>query len=260
MATTRQQDNRPIIEVCLTPALWYQFDPKEKNVVVIDIIRATSTIAAALYYGVQKMIPVETVEEANTYLEKGFIVAGERDGYKIPHFHHGNSPFEFMGEDVNGKTIIHTTTNGTRCVLMSKGAKNIVAGSFVNQDAIIDWIRNENRDTILFCAGWKDHYVMDDALFAGAVVRELADDFKIIDDAALSAKLLYRHVRENMLRTIKQATHFKRLQRIGIENDIKFCMSNPQFDVVPIFDGEGFVRYDEEAETVLVNKDVAQNG
>lgn len=73
-------------------------------------------------------------------------------------------------------------------------------------------------------------------------MRELADDFRIIDDSTLSAKLLYKHVRENMLRTVKQATHFKRLQRLGIENDIKFCMSNPQFDVVPIFDGNGFVK------------------
>lgn len=71
-----------------------------------------------------------------------------------------------MSEEVRGKEIIHTTTNGTRCVLMSKGARNIVAGSFVNQDAIFEWIKNENRNTILFCAGWKDHYVMDDALFA----------------------------------------------------------------------------------------------
>ncbi len=240
--TNTLEDNRPILEVCLTPALWDQHDPKDKNVVVIDIIRATSTIASALHHGVKKMIPVETVEEANTWLEKGYLVAGERDGIKIPHFHFGNSPFEFMGEDVRGKEIIHTTTNGTRCVLKRKGARNIVAGSFVNQDAIFDWIKKENRNTILFCAGWKDHYVMDDALFAGAVVRELADDFRIIDDSTLSAKLLYKHVRENMLRTVKQATHFKRLQRLGIENDIKFCMSNPQFDVVPIFDGVGFVK------------------
>lgn len=188
------------------------------------------------------MIPVQTIEEANTYLEKGYLVAGERDGIKIPHFHFGNSPFEFMGDEVKGKEIIHTTTNGTRCVLMSKGAKNIVAGSFVNQEAIFDWIRKEKRNTILFCAGWKDHYVMDDALFAGAVVRELAEEYRIIDDSTLSTKLLYRYVRENMLRTIKQATHFKRLARLGIENDIKFCMSNPEYDVVPIFDGEGFVR------------------
>jgi 2-phosphosulfolactate phosphatase len=237
-----QSETKPIIEVCLTPALWYQFDYKDKNVVVIDIIRATSTIAAALHHGVKKMIPVEHVEDAEKYKNGSYVLAGERDGIKIPHFHHGNSPFEFMGDDVRGKTVIHTTTNGTRCVLMAKGARNIVAGAFTNQDAVISWIRKENRNTILFCAGWHDHYVMDDALFAGAVVRELVEEFRIVDDATLSAKLLYRYVRENMLRTVKQATHFKRLQRLGIENDIKFCMSNPQFDVVPIFDGEGFVK------------------
>lgn len=242
--TQNKPDNRPVIEVCLTPALWYQCDAAKKNVVVIDIIRATSTIAAALKHGVKKMIPVETLEEAEVYLQKGYLVAGERDGYKIPHFHFGNSPYEFMGEEVKGKEIIHTTTNGTRSVMMAKqsGAKNIIAGSFVNLEAVINWIKKENRNTILFCAGWKDHYVMDDALFAGAVLRELVDHFRIIDDSTLSTKLLYRYVRENMLRTVKQATHFKRLAKLGIEKDIKFCMSNPQYDVVPWYDGHGFVK------------------
>ncbi|MBP9550033.1 MAG: 2-phosphosulfolactate phosphatase, partial [Chitinophagales bacterium] len=169
MTDTPTPDTRPVIEVCLTPALWYQHDFIGKNVVVIDIIRATSTIASALFHGVHKMIPVETVDEAEQYLAKGFLVAGERDGYRIPHFNFGNSPFEFMGEEVKGKDIIHTTTNGTRCVLMAKGAHNIIAGSFLNMESILNWIKGENRDTILFCAGWKDHYNMEDALFAGAV-------------------------------------------------------------------------------------------
>lgn len=242
--TQHKPDTRPVIEVCLTPALWYQHDAKDKNVIVIDIIRATSTIASALQHGVKKMIPVEKMEEAEKFLANGFLVAGERDGYKIPHFHFGNSPYEFMGEETRGKTIIHTTTNGTRCVMMAKnsGAKHIVAGSFVNLEAIVNWILKENTNTILFCAGWKDHYVMDDSLFAGAVLRDVVDHFRIIDDSTLSVKLLYRYVRENMLRTVKQATHFKRLAKLGIEKDIKFCMSNPQYDVVPVYDGEGFVK------------------
>jgi 2-phosphosulfolactate phosphatase len=235
-------DTDPVIEVCLTPALWYQFDATNKNVVVIDIIRATSTVATAIYHGVQKMIPVETVEEAESFLSKGYLVAGERDGYKIPHFQFGNSPYEFMGEDVRGKSIIHTTTNGTRCVLMAKGARNIVAGSFLNLHSIVNWIKKENRDTILFCAGWKDHYNMEDALFAGSVVRELNDDFRILDDATLSTKMMYRYIRANMLRSVKQAQHFKRLAKLGIEKDIKFCMGHHRYDVVPVFDGEGFVR------------------
>ncbi|MEZ5051686.1 MAG: 2-phosphosulfolactate phosphatase [Chitinophagales bacterium] len=238
----RPLDSDPVIEVCLTPALWYQFDYAEKNVVVIDIIRATSTITAALYHGVEKMIPVETVQEAEAYLSKGYLVAGERDGYKIEHFQFGNSPYEFMGDDVKGKTIIHTTTNGTRCVLMSKGARNIVAGSFLNIEAVVDWIREENRDTILFCAGWKDHYNMEDALYAGSVVRALSDQFQILDDATLSTKMMYRYIRANMLRSVKQAQHFKRLAKLGIEKDIKFCMGNHKYDVVPVYDGEGFVR------------------
>lgn len=241
MTDTPTSDTRPVIEVCLTPALWYQHDFIGKNVVVIDIIRATSTIGAALFHGVHKMIPVETVEEAEQFLAKGYLVAGERNGYKIPHFNYGNSPFEFMGEEVKGKDIIHTTTNGTRCVLMAKGAHNIVAGSFLNLESILNWIKGENRDTILFCAGWRDHYNMEDALFAGAVVRMLADDFRVIDDATLSVKVQYRYVRMNMLRTVKQAQHFKRLIKLGIEKDIKFCMGHHRFDVIPIFDGEGFI-------------------
>jgi 2-phosphosulfolactate phosphatase len=243
MSILRKPTNTdPVIEVCLTPALWYQFDYAEKNVIVIDIIRATSTITAALHHGVKRMIPVETVEEAESYLAKGYLVAGERDGYKIPHFQFGNSPYEFMGEEVRGKEIIHTTTNGTRCVLMSKGAHNIVAGSFLNLESIVEWIKAENRDTILFCAGWKDHYNMEDALYAGSVVRALSDHYQILDDATLSTKMMYRYIRANMLRSVKQAQHFKRLSKLGIEKDIKFCMSNHKYDIIPIYDGEGFVK------------------
>ena len=238
----RPANTDPVIEVCLTPALLYQFDYAEKNVIVIDIIRATSTITAALHHGVKRMIPVETVEEAETYLAKGYLVAGERDGYKIPHFQFGNSPYEFMSEDVKGKEIIHTTTNGTRCVLMSKGAHNIVAGSFLNLESVVEWIKAENRDTILFCAGWKDHYNMEDALYAGSVVRALSDHFQILDDATLSTKMMYRYIRANMLRSVKQAQHFKRLSKLGIEKDIKFCMSNHKYDIIPIYNGEGFVK------------------
>ena len=238
----RPANTDPVIEVCLTPALWYQFDYAEKNVIVIDIIRATSTITAALHHGVKRMIPVETVEEAETYLAKGYLVAGERDGYKIPHFQFGNSPYEFMSEDVKGKEIIHTPTNGTRCVLMSKGAHNIVAGSFLNLESVVEWIKAENRDTILFCAGWKDHYNMEDALYAGSVVRALSDHFQILDDATLSTKMMYRYIRANMLRSVKQAQHFKRLSKLGIEKDIKFCMSNHKYDIIPIYNGEGFVK------------------
>jgi 2-phosphosulfolactate phosphatase len=243
MSILRKPTNTdPVIEVCLTPALWYQFDYAEKNVIVIDIIRATSTITAALHHGVKRMITVETVEEAESYLAKGYLVAGERDGYKIPHFQFGNSPYEFMGEEVRGKEIIHTTTNGTRCVLMSKGAHNIVAGSFLNLESIVEWIKAENRDTILFCAGWKDHYNMEDALYAGSVVRALSDHYQILDDATLSTKMMYRYIRANMLRSVKQAQHFKRLSKLGIEKDIKFCMSNHKYDIIPIYDGEGFVK------------------
>ena len=243
MSILRKPTNTdPVIEVCLTPALWYQFDYAEKNVIVIDIIRATSTITAALHHGVKRMIPVETVEEAETYLAKGYLVAGERDGYKIPNFQFGNSPYEFMSEDVKGKEIIHTTTNGTRCVLMSKGAHNIVAGSFLNLESVVEWIKAENRDTILFCAGWKDHYNMEDALYAGSVVRALSDHFQILDDATLSTKMMYRYIRANMLRSVKQAQHFKRLSKLGIEKDIKFCMSNHKYDIIPIYNGEGFVK------------------
>ena len=238
----RTAEDDPIIEVCLTPALWYQFDYAEKNVVVIDVIRATSTITAALHHGVEKMIPVETVEEAEAFQKKGFLVAGERDGYKIPHFDFGNSPYEFMGEEIKGTTIIHTTTNGTRCVLMSKDAHKVVAGSFLNLDSVVEWIKQENRDTILFCAGWKDHYNMEDALYAGSVVRALGDNFQVLDDATLSTKMMYRWIRANMLRSVKQAQHFKRLSKLGIEQDIKFCMGNHKYDVVPVYDGEGFVK------------------
>ena len=199
---------KPNIEVCLSPLLFPLLDHRGKNVVVIDVLRATSTICNALENGAEAVIPVETLEECLAMEGENLLKAAERNGQKPEGFLHGNSPLEYSKELVAGKTIVLTTTNGTRCIKMSLGADKIVAGSFLNLDAIVDFIRQDKKDTILFCAGWKDQFNLEDTLFAGAVI--------------------------DLMEVVKFSSHYQRLSKHGVTKDIEFCMSLNQTKILPI--------------------------
>jgi len=222
------------IEVCLSPLLFPLVDHRGKNVVVIDVLRATSTICNALKNGASAVIPVETMEECLAIEGDDLIRAAERNGQKPEGFEHGNSPLEYTPSLVKGRTIVLTTTNGTRCIKMSVGADQIVAGSFLNLDAIVNFIRNENKDTILFCAGWKDQFNLEDTLFAGAVVDRLKFDFDYHNDAAFSARQLYVNSEEHLLDVVKFSSHYQRLTKFGVTKDIEFCMTLNQTKIIPI--------------------------
>ena len=148
----------PKLEVCFSPALLEHYNPTHKLVVVIDILRASSAICAGIANGIDKIIPVETLEEAYTYKKNGFIVAAERQGEAVEGFDFGNSPYSYLNPDLIGKTIVMTTTNCTHALAKAKDAYKTVIGAFVNQKAIISFLVNEAKDTILLCAGWKNKF------------------------------------------------------------------------------------------------------
>lgn len=225
---------KPNIEVCLSPLLFPLLDHRGKNVVVIDVLRATSTICNALENGAEAVIPVETLEECLAMEGENLLKAAERNGQKPESFLHGNSPLEYSKELVAGQTIVLTTTNGTRCIKMSLGADKIVAGSFLNLDAIVDFIRQDKKDTILFCAGWKDQFNLEDTLFAGAVIDRLKLDFEYNNDAAFAARHLYVNSEENLMEVVKFSSHYQRLSKHGVTKDIEFCMSLNQTKILPI--------------------------
>lgn len=227
------------IEVCYTPDLIHQFDVKDKTVVVIDVLRATSCMVAGLGSGVSSIKPVATVDECLAYGEKGYIMAGERGGQKIEAFDIGNSPFDYMKPEMKSRKICATTTNGTKAIELSKNAPEVVIGAFLNFNAVVNFLKKQNRDILLFCAGWKGRFNLEDSLLAGAIIHELRKDADFYDDASTSAYYLYKSMKFDIHYFISRSNHASRLSKFGIMKDIEYCARIDEFDVLPrLVDGE----------------------
>lgn len=227
--------NRPSLEVCLSPALLHLYDVKNSIVVIIDVLRATSTICTALYNGAAKVIPVASVEECvNIGRQLQAITAGERDGKIAEGLAYGNSPFEYPRDFIEGKTVVLTTTNGTKLLHMAKDAIQITTGSFPNLSAVCEYLVAQEQNVILGCAAWKDRINMEDTLFAGAVVSRIREHFSVNCDSALAAETLYNTARNDLFGFMKQASHFQRLSRYGLEKDIQYCLTPDGANVLPV--------------------------
>jgi 2-phosphosulfolactate phosphatase len=163
------------VNVCLSPALIPLFGVEKYIVVIIDIFRATSSICYGIDNGAEAIIPVAEVEECLAYQEKypHYLLAAERNGEVVNGFDFGNSPFSYTKEKVTGKTVVLTTTNGTHALHLSRNAKKVVIGSFLNLTAICDWLKTQQDDVLLVCAGWKNNFNLEDTVFAGAVTYQL---------------------------------------------------------------------------------------
>ncbi len=232
------------VEVCLCPPLISLFNVADHIVVIIDIFRATSSICYGIENGAEAIIPVAEVEECEAYRQThpGHLVAAERDGKVVEGFDFGNSPFSYTTEKVAGKTIVLTTTNGTQALHLSRKAKKIVIGSFLNLTALCNWLKTQNENVLLVCAGWKNNFNLEDTLFAGAVVDQLkALDYKL-DDAAIAANDLYEAGKNDINEYLKKTSHSERLKKLGIEKDIEFCLQIDIATAIPVLDGERLVK------------------
>jgi 2-phosphosulfolactate phosphatase len=230
--------NKPSLYTVLSPALLHLYDVNNTLVVVIDVLRATSTIATALYNGAKEVIPVDSVQRCiQLGKELACVTAGERDGQIAPGLQYGNSSFEYPREFIGGKTLVLTTTNGTRLLHMalSKGATEIVTGSFLNLSAVCDHLKDVNKNVILACAGWKDRVNMEDTMFAGAVVSMVEEYFTINCDSSRIAETLYKKGRTDMYEFMKKndASHYHRLTNFGLERDIRHCLTPDLANVLP---------------------------
>jgi 2-phosphosulfolactate phosphatase len=233
---------KPLLEVCLSPALLHLYDTNDTIVVIIDVFRATSTIAAALHNGARVVIPVASVEECIALKDTidNCITAGERDGQVAPGLQYGNSPFEYPGEFISGKTLALTTTNGTKLLHMVKDAETIITGSFLNLDAVCQYLIKRNKKVLLACSAWKDRVNMEDTLFAGAVAAALKDYFHIECDSARIASALYQQAQEfpTLLDFLKGSSHYRRLSGFGLVRDMEYCTTPNLHPVVPIYNGK----------------------
>lgn len=237
---------KPSLFTCLSPALLNLYEPQESLVVIIDVLRATSTIATALYNGAQSVIPVATVPrciELGQQLDG--ITAGERDGRIAEGLTYGNSPFEYPRSFIADKILVLTTTNGTKLLHMAldNGAVEIVTGAFCNLSAVCDHILKKNMPVILGCAAWKDRVNMEDTLFAGAVISRIKEHFTIHCDSSHFAVNLYHLASPDLFGFMQKnnATHYHRLMNFGLEKDIRYCLTEDQANVLPVFQGDRLV-------------------
>jgi 2-phosphosulfolactate phosphatase len=233
---------RGALNVCLTPLLIPLYNVEDHIVVIIDIFRATSSICYGIENGATAIIPVSEIEECEAYRNHGHLLAAERNGEVVTGFDFGNSPFSYTKEKVAGKTIVLTTTNGTQALHLSRSAKKIVIGSFLNLTALCNWLKNQNESILLVCAGWKNNFNLEDTLFAGAVVEQLKATGLKLDDAAIAANDLYQAGKNDINAYLKKTSHSERLKKLGIEKDIEFCLQVDITTAIPVLDGEKLVK------------------
>jgi 2-phosphosulfolactate phosphatase len=232
--------NKPTLFTCLSPALLHLYDVSSSIVVIIDVLRATSTIATALHNGAASVIPVDSVPDCiRIGKELNTITAGERDGQVAEGLQYGNSPFEYPNDFIGGKVLVLTTTNGTKLLHMAhaKGAKEIITGSFPNISVICDHLLKKNMNVILACAAWKDRVNLEDTLFAGGVINRIKDNFTIECDSSQMAESLYMTAQPDLYEFMKErnATHYHRLTRYHLEKDIRYCLTADGAPSLPVY-------------------------
>lgn len=224
------------LEVVLSPALLHLNNVTGTNVVVIDILRATSTICTAVHHGALSVKALMNAEETLEWSAKGYLTAAERNGEKLEGFDMGNSPFECMDGKVDGKRIALTTTNGTKCIesVANQGPRNVLSGSFLNLKALASFLADDNADVVLLCAGWKDSFNLEDTLFAGALASELSGiaDLNIDCDAALMSMDIYKLAENDIVNYLKKSSHYKRLSHLHHEEDMVYCLKSSIMDTV----------------------------
>jgi 2-phosphosulfolactate phosphatase len=236
------------IDVFLTPHYLDDQTFTEKTVVVIDVLRASTSIIYALESGAKEIIPVSEIREAeqtasDLFSQKPFL-CGEREGKIIPGFDFGNSPEEFTEEKVQNATLVFCTTNGTRAIQKTRHAKRLLIGALSNVTIVKEFlVRPENIDTNLaiVCAGKENRFSLEDTICAGLLTDKLLADKKgqgfTMSDSAMAARALYEKFRGNELGALKDSEHGRYLTTIGAAKDIEFCAKIDSSQSLPVFEG-----------------------
>ncbi len=218
-------------------------------IVMIDVLRASTTVCAALYNKAEEVIPCENAEKAgniyNSLSKTKRFIGGEKRGVKPEGYDAGNSPSEYKEELISKRTVILSTSNGTKIFNKFKQAKMRIIGCFANLNVSLELIKdklekeNSNAKIVFLCAGSDGRLSYEDALCAGAYIDSIAKnvpEYKITD-TALAARDLYNLHRENLHDYLKEREHAKFLKKIGQEDDIDLCLTIDKYPVVPIIEG-----------------------
>jgi 2-phosphosulfolactate phosphatase len=253
------------VEVLLTHSNIEESALPGRTVVVIDVLRASSTIATALHHGARAVMPVLDMAQAGkiaaNLAPNVYRLGGERAGKKIEGYHLGNSPLEYTEEVVKGRDIILNTTNGTRALSRSRGAEHLVSGCFLNAGRVVDFIRDAGCDVTIVCAGRQHRVSLEDTLCAGLILDRLwgEDGPSLVSDAAHAARTLYRHDRDDLPTTLRRCNHAQYLIELGHEEDVDYCTRTDALPVLPYYTDNRLVLYDSLNPKPLGSKNLSQS-
>lgn len=236
--------NRISVSAYFTPRSIDEMHLKDKNVVVIDVLRASTTVAVALRNGAKEIIPVGDIESvvkiSGSLFGNVTLRAGERNARMIEGFDLGNSPHEFREEVVKGKSIILMTTNGTAAMAKGRHARNHVIASFVNLSMVVRFLRDLGADFTIICAGKENSFCIEDAVCAGKIINRLSketDAELVLDDTGRAAAALDKNFGKDVLRMLQTSQHGAYLSEIGFAEDLRVCSELDSIQVLPKLSG-----------------------
>jgi 2-phosphosulfolactate phosphatase len=240
------------VEVVFTPEEIKNRRLSDKLIVVIDVLRASSTIITALACGCRGVVPIlspeQAKEKAQQFKKEEVLLGGEREGRKIKGFDLGNSPREYQKEIVEDRIIIFSTTNGVKTLERVRGAFRIIIASFLNLQATFNYCSKFQGDILLACAGKEGYFSLEDTVCAGMLINSLRDIYSDTCqevDANLTAQVLYKKFGNNILEMLRKSQHGRYLESIGLRKDLEFCSQLDIFNIVPIF-RDGLISLNEE--------------
>ncbi len=237
------------VDVFLTGSHVTEEDVEGRTVVVIDVLRASSTIITALANGARAVIPVADMDQAGKIAmnldPSTYLLGGERDGDRIDGYHLGNSPLEYTPDVVHDKTIILNTSNGTRALWNAREARHLIVGGFLNADRVVQFIREAGLDLTIICAGNHDRVTLDDTICAGLILHRLwnGQEPEQVSDAAHIALTQYLHDREALAEALRQSNHARWLTAKGYGADVEYCLQLDILPVLPYYQENRLVRW-----------------
>lgn len=230
----------PTVEVCFSPRLYeHKLTSGKFTTVVVDILRASTSICAAFDHGVRTIIPVSGLDEARELKQKGFFVACERNGEIMDFADIGNSASDFIRDDLVGETVVFSTTNGTKTINMARDAAEVLIGSFVNIKALGDYLIRKNENVVIFCAAWKNLFNLEDSVFAGALAESMLNNgFTTVCDSVLGAVDLWHRANPDLEKYLSRSSHRNRLRHLVSDEDFRYTVTLNSTNVIPVLIGE----------------------
>ncbi|NLL61871.1 MAG: 2-phosphosulfolactate phosphatase [Candidatus Atribacteria bacterium] len=241
------------VEIALLPDEILDKDISNHLVVIIDILRASSTIVTALSEGANSVIPVYSIEKAIKVSEdlcsEQVLLCGERNGLKLPGFYLGNSPLEYIGKHIKSKIIILSTTNGTKALQLTRKAAKIIIGCFLNIGAVVSYCQNYNKDILMVCAGDRGNISLEDTVCAGMMkyLIENRNNGKtpplFFNDDGQIAYFLYRKFKDDddLIKVLETSVWGKKLKEKGFAKDLVFCAQKNLYKTIPVLENDCLV-------------------